>query len=316
MKKSSPTEYYRTSVLITYSTGDSVTINDNNGNSWNGSYNTPDMLKCFNGSGFSVVYIYEENVILLLPETSGGELTVTVSSDTECCLAEIDSHNNFTGQTDDFYMFAGKEVKITGNSRQFVVSDETDDNSITVNPNPVITEENVTSASYNNYEPNTEIQRLQKLISQLYDNSYNEVYQQVQDISVNNKMQELYSLKKKLEEKRHSCEALEEEKLSIIKQTDELEERTQTLLNDIASAEELLRNRTETNNQYEKRLNYLCDELGMDIQTLRLYQNEDSIEKLLQKASQISNEVRETLKNRIQLRQQTCRNRHDIITGV
>jgi len=315
MKKTSPVDYYKAAVLVTYAERDAVSIISENGDIWDGQTDNAAHLRQFSKYGIRVIYMYDEDALLFLPESTDAVLTVCAEADTECCFAEIDANQVLTGKTEDFSIAAGQKTRIIITGQKITVSDEEKEN-IQSSAYSSINSQPVQTVPDDRQKLQEENQRLQKLVTQLYDTAYQDVYQQVENIEINAKMQELYMLKKQFESKKSSVDALENEKAEIAQKSSELETEKKTLLDDISAAEELLQKQTDEKKNQEMRLQNLCEELGMDVQTLHMYQNDCKIDDLLKKASELCQEITEVLQKRIQVRQQICKQRHDTIAGV
>ena len=160
-----------------------------------------------------------------------------------------------------------------------------------------------------------EIQRLQKLITQISDDSYQKAYTLVQDIDINAKTAELFEKKMEYERLSRTCEDMQRQLDELQTKRAALEKQAEDLRTDLAKAEEVNAGKGDEIGKLSGELEKVLASLGVDIQTLAMYKGSGEIDGMLKEAEEFSTRVREILKKNVELRQKLCQERHDDIAG-
>ena len=109
---------------------------------------------------------------------------------------------------------------------------------------------------------------------------------------------------------------MQKERDSLIQKKEELDARKEALLNEIMSIDGITAGSEQNIKQLENKLQGLLDDMGLDLSSLQHYKDDGEVDALIQRTADLEKEIKETLRSRIEIRQQVCQQNHDRIAGV
>lgn len=298
MEIKSPSNYSNVALVLVYNPGDMLVITETDGHYWNGQSMSLDKLEqiC---DGLHVQYFELQQCLLLYMDSDSHNILIETDGDMLYFFAEITNRGTLSGEnteSEETYLPAGI-ISLRKQADGLLLKKQTSGDS---NEIAALKEE---------------ISRLEKVLSQVCDNAYSDIYQQVQNVEINKVTQELYQIKKRYEEVKLSSEEMKKERDSLIQKREELDAKKEVLLNEIMSIEEITEDSEQNIKQLENKLQGLLDDMGLDLRTLQHYKDDGEVDVLIQKSVDLEREIKETLRSRIEVRQQVCQQNHDKIAG-
>lgn len=313
MEIKSPGSYSNVALVLVYSPRDRLVITDAYEHSWDGQNMDLDKLEhvC---DGLHMQYFELQQCLLLYMNSDCQDILIETDGDMLYFFAEITNRGTLSGQnteSEETYLPAGAiSLKKQGNILLF---SKVDPPTGKKQPSNVL----LRSSDLDEIDAlKEEIRRLEKVLSQVCDNAYSDIYQKVQNIEINQKTQELYQIKKRYEEAKLSSEELQKERDSLIQKKEELDARKEVLLKEIMSIEGITAGSEQNIKQLENKLQGLLEDMGLDLSTLQHYKDDGEVDVLVQRTAELEKEIKETLRSRIEIRQQVCQQNHDRIAGV
>lgn len=288
---------------------DNMTVSDGRGISWDSRGDSVDALENDLFGGVSITYYPEHNYLLFYFGNDRAVIRIVPETDISYFFAEIDQEGALTdkntGDNPAVLPDAGMSVVLEGRRLKLYPLGRTANT--TAQP-PAPPSDEVQKLK-------DEIQRLQKLITQISDDSYQRAYTLVQDIDINAKTAELFEKKMEYERLNRMCEDMQRQLDELQTKRAALEQQAEDLRTDLAKAEEVNVTKGDEIGKLSGELERVLASLGVDIQTLAMYKGSGEIDDMLKEAEEFSARVREILKKNVELRQKLCQERHDDIAG-
>lgn len=305
----SPDGYNDTALILVFSPGDSIIIKAGN-NEWNGQSSAISSLANVL-INMDVQYFEQQECLLLHAKTTEFKFIIESEGDTQYFFAEINESNELTDQnTEEYesYLPAGEVLVSSNTNGQIEISKKTTETkaygSHTTAPVPAVDDNN------------SEVIRLQALVTQLLDEKYNAIYTLVYDQSINQKSQDLYELKLEYE---HIRVSRDDEKLkltSLQEALQKIQSEKLELEGKISAITDLTQKTDSEVTTLNQELSRLQEELGIDIGVLEKYKGDSEIEKLIEDVKAMQKTIDQVLRERISARQKLCQAKHDKIAGV
>lgn len=167
----------------------------------------------------------------------------------------------------------------------------------------------------NSDDKDKEIIELNRLIRQLADDRFNDLYVKTQNVEIDSLTESISKQKKVLEEKARSKTKLEQDLAKIESETTEIRASITELMVNIDKAESIQKERSAELDEKQLRINALLADLGMDMDTLNMYSVDGSLETILSEAESLKNRLEEKLESLIQERQRECDERSNRLKG-
>lgn len=167
----------------------------------------------------------------------------------------------------------------------------------------------------NSDDKDKEIIELNRLIRQLADDRFNDLYVKTQNAEIDDLTESISKQKKVLEEKARSKTKLEQDLAKIESETTEIRASITELMVNIDKAESIQKERSAELDEKQLRINALLADLGMDMDTLNMYSVDGSLETILSEAESLKNRLEEKLESLIQERQRECDERSNRLKG-
>lgn len=154
-----------------------------------------------------------------------------------------------------------------------------------------------------------EIERLKTLVTQLVDRRFDDPYIQTQDAKINEMTATIVSQRKKLAEKEASLRSLEQEESEVEQAIVEIKKNITNAMDNIHKAERIKQEQSAELSDIQSSLQQILSEIDMDIDTLEMYSEQDSLSSVVSEAQDAKNKIEEKLKSFIQERQKECEER-------
>ena len=154
-----------------------------------------------------------------------------------------------------------------------------------------------------------EIDRLKTLVTQLVDNQFDDSYVQTQDTKINEMTASIASRKKTLAEKEASLHSLEREESEVERSIADIKQNITNAMDNIHKAERIKQEQSVELSDIQASLQQILAEIDMDIDTLEMYSEQDSLSTVVSEAKDAKNRIEEKLKIFIVERQKDCEER-------
>lgn len=154
-----------------------------------------------------------------------------------------------------------------------------------------------------------EIDRLKTLVTQLVDNQFDDSYVQTQDTKINEMTASIASRKKTLAEKEASLHSLEQEESEVERSIADIKQNITNAMDNIHKAERIKQEQSVELSDIQASLQQILAEIDMDIDTLEMYSEQDSLSTVVSEAKDAKNRIEEKLKFFIVERQKDCEER-------
>lgn len=154
-----------------------------------------------------------------------------------------------------------------------------------------------------------EIDRLKTLVTQLVDSQFDDSYVQTQDTKINEMTASIVSRKKTLAEKEASLHSLEQEESEVERSIADIKQNITNAMDNIHKAERIKQEQSVELSDIQASLQQILAEIDMDIDTLEMYSEQDSLSTVVSEAKDAKNRIEEKLKSFIVERQKDCEER-------
>lgn len=304
----SPDGYNDTALILVFSPGDSIIIKAGN-NEWNGQSSAISSLTNVL-INMDVQYFEQQECLLLHAKTTEFKFIIESEGDTQYFFAEINESNELTDQNteeDESYLPVGEVIVCSNTKGQIEISKNTTETKAYA-PKAA-----PTSPVDDN---NSEVVRLQALVTQLLDEKYNAVYTLVNDPDINQKAEDLYKLKLEYEHIRVSRDDAQLKLSSLQEALQKIQAEKSELEGKISAMTDLTQKTDSEVKTLNQELIRIQEELGIDIGVLDKYKGDSEIENLIEDVKAIQKTIDQVLRERILARQKLCQAKHDKIAGV
>ena len=156
-----------------------------------------------------------------------------------------------------------------------------------------------------------EISRLQKLLTEVSDSSYDKMYTQVQNMNINENTAKLYTMKLEYERQLSTYNEIKEKLDSIQSQRDELIQSEAELRRSIEAAEQLIQEKTFAVQGLDSVLSDKLKDLGIDRSALEMYASSQDVESVISEANAVEEKMRTILRRNVEIRQKVCDDAHN-----
>lgn len=160
-----------------------------------------------------------------------------------------------------------------------------------------------------------ENERLRMVVSQLVDREFDDTFAKTLDAQIDEQTQKICLQRKLCDDKRRSLERLNEELETIDQAVRDLTDQINQTIELVQKAESILNESSTKRDVAQKNLDSKLQELGIDVDTLRLYQTENTVDALLQKADAIKEQLEQKLRTLISARQGEVYHRFNRVTS-
>ena len=328
----SPNVYYDCALVVVYSLGDYIQLSDDKGQVWDGTDESPKILEQGFFEGVSVSYLENEECLLLYFTTENKKINIKSDGETLYFFAEINDEGSLTeNSTDDAILYENVDVikedgKIcieSGTMHEYFIHDmaepegadnddagdeSSDGSDRDISDNPTI-EDSVDSFQVE--ELKREISRLQKLLTEVSDSSYDKMYTQVQNMNINENTAKLYTMKLEYERQLSTYNEIKEKLDSIQSQRDELIQSEAELRRSIEAAEQLIQEKTFAVQGLDSVLSDKLKDLGIDRSALEMYASSQDVESVISEANAVEEKMRTILRRNVEIRQKVCDDAHN-----
>lgn len=154
-----------------------------------------------------------------------------------------------------------------------------------------------------------EIDRLKTLVTQLVDSQFDDSYVQTQDTKINELTASIASRRKTLAEKEASLHSLEQEESEVEHSIADIKQNITNAMDNIHKAERIKQEQSVELSDIQASLQQILAEIDMDIDTLEMYSEQDSLSTVVSEAKDAKNRIEEKLKSFIVERQKDCEER-------
>lgn len=169
--------------------------------------------------------------------------------------------------------------------------------------------ERLKAVSGGNAANDEEIDRLKTLVTQLVDNQFDDSYVQTQDTKINEMTASIVSRKKTLAEKEASLHSLEQEESEVERSIADIKQNITNAMDNIHKAERIKQEQSVELSDIQASLQQILAEIDMDIDTLEMYSEQDSLSTVVSEARDAKNRIEEKLRSFIVERQKDCEER-------
>ena len=169
--------------------------------------------------------------------------------------------------------------------------------------------ERLKAVSGGNAANDEEIDRLKTLVTQLVDNQFDDSYVQTQDTKINEMTASIVSRKKTLAEKEASLHSLEQEESEVERSIADIKQNITNAMDNIHKAERIKQEQSVELSDIQASLQQILAEIDMDIDTLEMYSEQDSLSTVVLEARDAKNRIEEKLRSFIVERQKDCEER-------
>ena len=154
-----------------------------------------------------------------------------------------------------------------------------------------------------------EIDRLKTLVTQLLDSHFDDSYVHTHDASINELTASIASRRKTLAEKEASLHSLEQEESEVEHSIADIKQNITNAMDNIHKAERIKQEQSVELSDIQASLQQILAEIDMDIDTLEMYSEHDSLSTVVSEAKDAKNMIEEKLKSFIVERQKDCEER-------
>ena len=168
--------------------------------------------------------------------------------------------------------------------------------------------ERLKSVPRDNTANDEEIDRLKTLVTQLVDSQFDDSYVQTQDTKINELTASIAS-RKTLAEKEASLHSLEQEESEVEHSIADIKQNITNAMDNIHKAERIKQEQSVELSDIQASLQQILAEIDMDIDTLEMYSEQDSLSTVVSEAKDAKNRIEEKLKSFIVERQKDCEER-------
>lgn len=169
--------------------------------------------------------------------------------------------------------------------------------------------ERLKSVPRDNTANNEEIDRLKTLVTQLVDSQFDDSYVQTQDTKINELTASIASRRKTLAEKEASLHSLAREESEVEHSIADIKQNITNAMDNIHKAERIKQEQSVELSDIQASLQQILAEIDMDIDTLEMYSEQDSLSTVVSEAKDAKNRIEEKLKSFIVERQKDCEER-------
>lgn len=169
--------------------------------------------------------------------------------------------------------------------------------------------ERLKSVPRDNTANDEEIDRLKTLVTQLVDSQFDDSYVQTQDTKINELTASIASRRKTLAEKEASLHSLEQEESEVEHSIADIKQNITNAMDNIHKAEKIKQEQSVELSDIQASLQQILAEIDMDIDTLEMYSEQDSLSTVVSEAKDAKNRIEEKLKSFIVERQKDCEER-------
>ena len=169
--------------------------------------------------------------------------------------------------------------------------------------------ERLKSVPRDNTANDEEIDRLKTLVTQLVDSQFDDSYVQTQDTKINELTASIASRRKTLAEKEASLHSLEQEESEVEHSIADIKQNITNAMDNIHKAERIKQEQSVELSDIQASLQQILAEIDMDIDTLEMYSEQDSLSTVVSEAKDAKNSIEEKLKSFIVERQKDCEER-------
>lgn len=169
--------------------------------------------------------------------------------------------------------------------------------------------ERLKSVPRDNTANDEEIDRLKTLVTQLVDSQFDDSYVQTQDTKINELTASIASRRKTLAEKEASLHSLEQEESEVDRSIADIKQNITNAMDNIHKAERIKQEQSVELSDIQASLQQILAEIDMDIDTLEMYSEQDSLSTVVFEAKEAKNRIEEKLNSFIVERQKDCEER-------
>lgn len=169
--------------------------------------------------------------------------------------------------------------------------------------------ERLKSVPRDNTANDEEIDRLKTLVTQLVDSQFDDSYVQTQDTKINELTASIASRRKTLAEKEASLHSLAQEESEVEHSIADIKQNITNAMDNIHKAERIKQEQSVELSDIQASLQQILAEIDMDIDTLEMYSEQDSLSTVVSEAKDAKNRIEEKLKSFIVERQKDCEER-------
>lgn len=155
-------------------------------------------------------------------------------------------------------------------------------------------------------DTNDEIDHLKTLITQLVDNKFDGDYIKTQDSKINEMTTSIAAHRKTIAEKEASLLSLKQEEAEVEQSITDIKQEITHAMDNIHKAEEIKKEQSIHLSDVQSSLQEILADIDMDIDTLEMYSEQDSIGSIIAEARNAKGNIEEKLKSFVLERQKEC----------
>lgn len=148
-----------------------------------------------------------------------------------------------------------------------------------------------------------EAERLKDLVLQVVDKDFNGSYIKAADAEINEITDNMEKSKRLLKEKKDSIETLKKEYKDVEAEKKRISSEISETMDLLQKAESVKSESSTELAVFQRRLNDILNDLGMDIDTLKMYETQSGIDSLIVEAKEVQSKIESKLKALISSRQ-------------
>ena len=151
-----------------------------------------------------------------------------------------------------------------------------------------------------------EIDHLKTLITQLVDSQFDEGYIKTQDARINEMTASISEHRKARAEKEASLRSLEQEESEVKQSIADIKQKIINTMDNIHKAEGIKQEQSVELSDVQASLQEILSEIDMDMDTLEMYSEQDSMSSVISEARDAKSSIEEKLKSFVLERQKDC----------